>query len=192
MGAGRTAVEDHLLVRVGVTQAAQLAGAEGLQPVAVALGHVPGRLDFVVQHRQHAPAGGLGRGGHPDAVQQVDVGVGAQRGGRPHGPGNHHRPPVLHRQVQEVGGLLQGRGAVGYGHPAGRGVPGENVVDAAGQLQPVGRQDVGAAHVDQLLRQYLGNFLRLGNIGQHLLDGQVAVAVAVVDVVGAKVADKGN
>ena len=70
-------VEHHLAVGIGVAQEPQFVGAEGLHAECAGFGHVPAALNLVVQHRQHAQPSGLGAGGGPHGVQQVQVGIGA-------------------------------------------------------------------------------------------------------------------
>jgi hypothetical protein len=85
---------------------------EGVDAERVRLGDVARALDLVVEDGQHAAAGGLGRGGEADGVEQVEVGVGADRARRPHGAGEHHRARGFHREVQEIRRFLERRGAV--------------------------------------------------------------------------------
>ena len=56
---------------------------------------------------------GVGRGGVADGVEQVEIGVAADRARRPHRAGQDHRARRLDGEVQEVGRFLERRGAVG-------------------------------------------------------------------------------
>ena len=79
---------------------------------------------------------------------------------------------------------------MGHGGAGGVGVGGELLVDAPRQGEPVGRIDLGAAHVDHLLRYHLGQFVGLRDPGQHFLDGQLLPTVAVVGEIGASFANE--
>ena len=144
------AVEGHL-VGVHVTEQAQLVGTERLDAVGVGLGHVAGGVDLVVEHHQRPLPHRLLRDRRPHRVEQVQRPVGADRRGRAHRPDHHDRTLVLHGEVQEVGGLLQGVGAVGDDDAGHRRVGLEDGVDARRQRQPVGGGDVRAVDVGDLL-----------------------------------------
>ena len=163
MAAQGRPVEHDLPVGIGVSQEAKFVGTEGLHSKGAGLGHVPAALDLVIQHRQHPQAGGIRAGGGPHRVQQIQVGIGAERRGRPHGPGYHHRFGGFDGQVEKIGGLLQSGGAVGNDYTRHIRFFPEDLVDPPGQSQPFSRADGGAAHADQVFRPHFGDVLNLRN-----------------------------
>ena len=149
-------------------------------------------MDFVVEHGKDAHAGGLRRGGDAHGVQQVQIGVGADGRGRTHGAGDDHRLGRLDGEMEEVGGFLQGSGAVGDDDAGGVRFVAVNGVDALGQGNPVGRPDGGAAHADHILGDDVEVVANLRNPRQVLLDGQMVADFRVADVVHPVGSDAGD
>ena len=75
-------------------------------------------MDLVVERDQHAEPTRHRRRSRADGAEQVHAGIAAQGARGPLGPDHHHRLVGLERQMQEIGGLLQRRGAV-RDHEAG-------------------------------------------------------------------------
>ena len=185
MGAVRAAIKDHLFIGICVAQEPEVRGLKRLQAVAVGLGHIPCRLDLVVQDGQNAPARRLGRRRHSDAIDQVHIRVGAQAGGRTHGAGNHDGFAALDSQVQEIGGFLQSGSPVGDRHARGIRIISEYLVDPVRQSQPVLRRDISAPQIQELLGPDVGKLQNFRHPGQKFIDRQMLTVVAVVRVVRA-------
>ena len=135
---------------------------------------------------------GLGGGGDAHGVEQIEVGVGADGCWRTHGAGDDYGPLGLDGEVQEVGGLLQGGGAVGDDDAGRVGLVAVDGVDTLGEGDPVGGADGGAAHADHVLGDDVEVVADLGDAGQVLVDGEVVADLGVEGVVHAVGADSGD
>ena len=146
MAADRLAVERHR-VAVGMAEHAEIRRAERLQAQGGGLRHLPRGMDLVVQHHQHAHAARIRAGGDADGVDQVHAGVAGQRAGGALRADQHHRDRHLQRQVEEIRGFLQRRGAVAD-DDAGevRDVP-HQLAAQRGQRLPLGKADRRAGDV---------------------------------------------
>jgi hypothetical protein len=69
-------------------------------------------VDFVVQNHQYALSDRLGVTGGSNGGNQVHADIGTERARRPLRPDDNDRLVGLEHQIEEVGGLLQGRCAV--------------------------------------------------------------------------------
>ena len=85
--------------------------------------------------------------------------------------------------MQEVGGFLQGGGAVGDDDAGGVRFVADDGVDPFGQGNPVGRPDGGAADADQIFGDDVEVAANFGDARQVLCDGQVAADFGIADVV---------
>ena len=187
-----TAVENHLVVGVGVTEETQLVGLEGLDAQGVGLVDLAGAVDLVVEHGENTHTGGFGSGSDAHGVQEVQVGVGADRGGRPHRASDDNGAFGLDGEVQEVGRLLQGGGAVGDDDAGRVGLVAVDGVDALGEGDPVCRANGGAADADHILGDNVEVLADLGHTGQVLVDGEVVADFGVTDVVHPVRSDAGD
>ena len=173
MPAQRGAVEHHLPIGIGIPQKPQFVGPESLHPESVGFGDIAGGMDFVVQHRKHAHPPGVGRGGDAHGVQQVQVGIGADRRRRAHRPGHHHGFGGFYRKVQKIGRFLQSGRAVSHRHPRQIAAAVQQPVDPPRQGQPLRRANGGAAYAYQILGRHRRDALDFGHPLQRLRDGKM-------------------
>ncbi|VTR70144.1 hypothetical protein DESC_780332 [Desulfosarcina cetonica] len=130
-------------------------GDKGFHGGGVVLGQGMGAVDAIVHHHQCASVGCLGVGGHGHGVVKVEGAVGADGGKGTHGPGEHYRPLAAYGQVEKIGRLLHGVGAVGDHHTVD--VSGfKEGVDALGQPAHDRQGHVLGSHIGNLLALYPG------------------------------------
>ena len=188
----RGAPVDLHAVAIDVAEHAEIGRVERLQAVGRRLGDLARRLDLVVERNEHAePARGRRRG-RTDGAEQVHAGIAAQGAGGPLGSDHDHGLVGLERQMQEVGGLLQRRGAVRDDEARDRRLLGCEAMNDRSELEPFGRADLRAADAAERHRQHLGDLGDLGIAPDHLLDRQLDAEIGVVEHVGAVAAERGD
>ncbi len=129
---------------------------ERLQSERIGLRDVASGIDLVVHHDQHALAARGGLGGHTDAFEQVSGAFVAQCARIAHGPDDHHRSGVAHREMQEKGGLLERIGATGHDDSGQARIVCEQFVDPAGKPDPLVERQLAAGDVGELLVGEMG------------------------------------
>ena len=113
----------------------------------------------------------LRAGGDLHGGQQVGWSVGTGQGGVAHRPGDHHRLSSGVGEVEQVGGLLDGVGALGDHHPV-RPV-GEPLTDRLGQRGEVIEGQRRARHPPEVLDlNGDGGLGQAGHGGDELFGGQ--------------------
>ena len=145
------------------------------------LGQRGGAVNPVVDDDQDAAPGRVLVRRHRHRVVEVERAVRRQRRGRAHRGGQHDRLPRLDDEVQEVGRLLDRVGAV-RDDDAGDVGHRDQLVDAAGELEPHLVVHVLRADVRDLLAAQVGELLRLRDGRQQLLHAHLAGRVAGLDV----------
>src|SRR5262245_23321066 len=85
--------------------------------------------------------------------------------------------------MEKIGSFFQGRRAVGYHHPAERGIRGKELVDALGELQPFCWTNRGAPNPDRILGLYFSNSLGFGDTAQHLLNAHTLAYLRIENIV---------
>ena len=133
---------------------------------------------LVVEDDEGALAAGFGEGGDADGVDEIEVGVGAEGGPRAHGADDHDGFVGAYGEVEEVGGLLEGAGAVGDDEAVYLGLLGQDRLDSFGEGEDIGGADVSRADVAELLMGDCGERVDLGDVGEHLRDGESTGLVA--------------
>ncbi len=170
--ASRAALIVDLAV-VDVAKRTEVGGGKGLHASGVGLGDVAGIQHGIVHGDHDATAFGGGIGGGDHGVVKVHRAVGAHGGGGAHGADQYHRLVALDGEVEEVGGLFHGVGAVGD-DDAIHIILGQQLVDPLGQLQPHLVVHVLGANLDYLLPLHVGHVLHFGDGGDQGLDGYLA------------------
>ena len=168
MDAHRPAV-DRDPVLVGMTEHAEIGRLEGLRAGAVRLGDLARGVDLVVEHRQHAHAARFRRAGDAHRVQQVEEGVGREPRGRALRPHQHHRLVRLDGEIEEIGGLLKRRRAVGDGDAVHFGAGG-GLVDDGEQLRPDGGTHRSRGDGAERHRHDVRHPVELRHLGDQLPD----------------------
>ena len=180
------------LIAIGVTQHAKIGGAEGLQPQGGSLGHLAGALNFVIQHDQYAHAARLRRCRNPHGIVEVQGRIGALCACGTLGADDDDRLGAFQSQIEEVGRLFGGCGAMSDDDAVQRRVSGHRVMHRANQLQPVGRTDF--RRPDRLVRnqRQVRGFADHREFLDDLPDRHLLAAMGVVQQVQRAEADRRN
>ena len=146
-------------------------------------------MNPVVDDDEHAASGRVLVRRNGDGVVEVQRAVGRERGGRTHRRRHHDGLSGLDHEVQEIRRFLDRVGAMRDDH-AGDVRHGDQLVDAAGQLQPHLVVHVLGADVRDLLAAQIGELLGLRNRGQQLFNADLAGGVAGLYVAGGRAGDR--
>src|SRR5262249_15231276 len=157
----RAVVKHYPVVGVGIAQRPQIPTLKRLHPVGGGLGHVAGGVDRVVQDHQRSTSARRWVGGNLNAAQQSERSRRAQRRGRTHRTDKDDRLVRLQRQGQEIGGFLEGIGAVGDDHAVEAIV--QEVVHHAEYIQPVAGGERVARQAAERRLFYVGKPSELRN-----------------------------
>ena len=169
---GPAAVDDA--VAVDDAQHADTARLEGVEPQRVGLGHVARGVDLVVEHDERAEASRRRIGSDAEGREQVGGALVAERARVAHRPDHDHWPVVSHREVQEVGDLLERVGAARHDEAGEAGVAGEHRIGAPGEIEPLGERQLAAGGVGELLGLRANDLGEIGDRREQLIGGQAA------------------
>ncbi len=142
-----------------MAQDAEVGCAEGVHAPVRGLGDLARRLDLVVQQNKHTAAPAVGTGRRAHAVHEIDRGIGRQTRGRPLRADQHDGHIDLEHQVQDPGRLFQRRRAVTDDDAGEVGMLGDDAMAESREFLPLGEVDLGARHVAEINRDYLGDLV---------------------------------
>jgi hypothetical protein len=149
-------------------------------------------VHFVVEGDEDAEATRAGGGRSTHGAHEVHADVAAQCAGWTLRADHDHRLAGLERQVQEVGRLLERRGAVRDDEAGKIGSLLGEAVNGGGQLQPLRRTNRSAADAAEGHRHHFGKARDLGNSPDHLLDWQLGAKIGIVEHVEAVAPKRGD
>ena len=175
----RRAVEGDA-IRVHHAEDAVAAGLERVQAKRVGLGDLSRRVDLVVEHDQRAFAACIGGRGDPETLEEVGRAFVPERARVAHRSDHDHGPVAAHREVEEVGELLERVGPAGDDEPGDRGVRPEDLVQPSGERDPLIQRQLAARQVRELLELRPGVALDSRHRLHQLFGGQPS-AVPVGD-----------
>ena len=163
----------HDLAAGDVADVAQIRRAEGGDIRRIGLCHVAGVVDHVVHGNENALADGLLIDGNAYGIQKIHRAVGRNRRSRTHGAHEDDGLVASHREIQEVGRLLERIRAV-RDHDAVNVLLRQELVAALRELQERRRIHVVGRNLHDLLARHVGNFLDLRDGVDKRLNGDLA------------------
>jgi hypothetical protein len=184
----RAAIERHA---IGVDDAENAVAArlKGVQPQRVGLGGLARRVDLVVEDDKRPLAAGVGGRRDAEALEQVGRAFIAERARIAHRSDDDHGLVAAHRQVEEIGELLERVGAAGDDQAGNRRLGAEDLVQPLGEREPLIQRQLAARQVRKLLELRLGVALDSRHRLHQLLGGQPAAGAVGDGAAGGDEAD---